>query len=328
MSRSILIIKLGALGDVILASPHIVRIIEAHPDVHIWLLTAPEYVSLFAGCSRLRTVAFPRKGMLAMGQAMHWVRKQHFRVIYDLQGSDRVRLLTLVSGAEQRIGLGPGWLYTHRPVDDECRNHIFDRLNGLLACAGVPKAVPTPRLWTEPSSAAAVSRWLESRQLQNAAIVLMHAGSSPGWPSKRWEEGHFAQLATLLVDAGLPVIWTGGDVDREINRRLAAITGMDATGQFTVAELAALAQSARFAVVNDSAPMHILSTAGIPVYALFGPTDWRRSHALGQEVRVLRNPVSCSPCHLGECPPAQQHRCLAGITPGEVFARLQADHLV
>ena len=328
MSRNVLVIKLGALGDMILASPHIERIVEAHPDDRVWLLTAPEYLPLFAGHSRLRSISFARKGLLAMGQAIRWTRKQHFPIVYDLQGSDRARLLTLASGAEKRVGLGTGWFYTHSPVLDDRQRHIFDRLNGLLACAGIQQAVPRARLWTRSSCAAAVGRWLDTRQLQRGKIVLMHAGSSPAWSSKRWESEHFAQLAALLADAGLQVIWTGGDADREINARLAAITGLDATGEFRVPELAELGRFARFAVVNDSAPMHILSCAGIPVYALFGPTDWRRSHALGQEGRILRNPVPCSPCHQGDCPPAQQHRCLAGIAATEVFARLRADHLV
>ena len=119
-----------------------------------------------------------------------------------------------------------------------------------------------------------------------------------------------------LAERGYAVIWIGANEDRDVNRRLARQVGMDASGAFNLLELAALGRRAEFAVVNDSAPMHILSASPLPVYALFGPTDWRRSHGLGQAERVLLNPVACSPCHRPVCPPGFDHRCLNELTPG------------
>ncbi len=113
-----------------------------------------------------------------------------------------------------------------------------------------------------------------------------------------------------------------------MNGRLAGHTGMDATAVFSFTGLLALAGHAAFAVTNDSGPMHVLSAAGLPVYAFFGPTDWRRSHALGQAARVLLNPVPCSPCQLPVCPPERRHACLRGITPESVLTRLAADGLL
>ena len=59
------------------------------------------------------------------------------------------------------------------------------------------------------------------------------------------------------------------------------------TRAFTIVELAELGRRARFAITNDSGPMHVLSAAGIPVFGLFGPSDWRRNHALGQAENVI-----------------------------------------
>jgi len=106
------------------------------------------------------------------------------------------------------------------------------------------------------------------------------------------------------------------------------VSGIDATGRFDYRELAILAGHAAFAVTNDSGPMHVMSIAGLPVYAFFGPTDWRRSHALGQQQRVLTNPVFCSPCYLKSCPPERQHACMQGIRAAKVIARLEADGMV
>jgi ADP-heptose:LPS heptosyltransferase len=153
----------------------------------------------------------------------------------------------------------------------------------------------------------------------------MHAGSSARWPSKRWDPGHFATLARALQERGFRVVWIGAGEDRELNATLARQTGVDACDRFSFQELAALGHCSEFAVVNDSGPMHVLAAAGLPVYALFGPTDWRRSHALGQQERVLCLGVPCSPCHLRSCPADKEHRCLHDITPDTVLSRLAAD---
>ena len=61
----------------------------------------------------------------------------------------------------------------------------------------------------------------------------------------------------------------------------------DASNAFDILQLVELGRLASFAITNDSAPMHILSCSMIPVYGLFGPTNWRRTHALGQQHRVI-----------------------------------------
>lgn len=327
MNARTLIIKVGALGDVILATPQIARILEQHPG-EVWLLTSPPFVPLFAGHPRLKIKSLPRKGVAAMWSALRWLRQQRFDTVYDLQGSDRSRILTHLSGARMRVGLAPRWLYTHSPVQDDIREHVFPRLNRLIESAGLPAAEPQPQFWVEASAQQDVAAWLQQAQLEDRSFVLLHAGASARWPSKRWEAQHFVELARQLETQGLQALWIGGPDDVDLNRELAAEVGRDVTGQFSIPALAELARHARFAIVNDSGPMHVVSTAGIPVYAFFGPTDWRRSHAIGQRERVLTNPVECSPCHLNTCPPARQHACLAEVTPGAVFARLQTDGLL
>ncbi len=326
MNDRTLIIKMGALGDVVLCTPQIARIVERHTEV--WLLTSPPFAPLFAGHPKLKIITFPRQGARAMWSALRWVRDQQFSVIYDLQGSDRSRALTLLSGAGARVGIAPRWLYTHSPSSDDVREHVFPRLNRLIESAGLPAAEPRPQLWPESSERVKVLERLASEGLSEHDLAVLHAGSSARWPSKRWEQQHFIDLARGIEAAGIKVIWIGGPDEVDVNRVLAAQVGCNLTGAFSIPGLAELARLARFAVVNDSGPMHLLSAAGIPVYAFFGPTDWRRSHAVGQRERVLTHPVECSPCHLTDCPPVREHACLALITPGQVLERLRADGLL
>ncbi len=325
--QRVLIIKLGALGDVVIATPHIATILEAFPESEVHLLTSPPFAGLFSSHERLHVTAMPRKGFGAMWQTILWLRRMRFSVVFDLQGSDRSRVMTLLSGASQRVGLGPSLIYTQRPTQDDSSTPVFERLNVLLQSAGLPVAEPCPQLWVEQEAYAVVDRWLRERKV-NKPLALLHAGSSARWLSKRWPEARFLELARQIEAAGFQVVWLGGGDEHALNERLASQTGIDATAAFSIAELAALASRAAFAVVNDSGPMHVISTANIPVYAFFGPTNWKRSHAIGQASRVIYHPVECAPCHLPVCPSERRHQCMEAISVESVLARLRQDGVV
>lgn len=327
-AQNILVIKLGALGDVVLFLPQLAHILKAHAPDRVTLLTAPEYTGLVAGFSQLHVAAFRRKGVLEMLRLLVWLWRRPFDVVYDMQGSQRSRIMTLLTRAPRRAGRHPGTAYTHTPPPGTAVLHAFDRFNEVLLAGGIGAASPGYQVSWFAAAEPTVSAWLQENALQGKRLALLHAGSSRRWRSKRWDEAAFLDLAIQLTARGLAVVWTGADADRDLNRRLAAIAGIDATGRFGFPELAQLARHAAFALANDSGPMHLFSTAGLPVYAFYGPTDWRRSHALGQQSRVLTNPVPCSPCYLPVCPPQRQHACLREITPAMVIGRLEADGLL
>ena len=326
--RQILIIKLGALGDVVLATPQVARLLEAHATDRVTLLTAPDFRELLDGFCGLNVVTFKRKGLISMLGLLRWLPGQQFDVVYDLQGSLRSRVMTLLTQAQLRAGPAPALAYTHTPLPGNQGVHAFDWFNAVLLAAGIDAAPALPCLPVSSAALARVDAWLQQQDLTGRRLVLMHAGASQHWPSKCWPTHCFQALAMALQSRGLTVIWLGGEAERDMNRQLAAETGIDATAVFSLVELAALGQRAAFAMTNDSGPMHILSTADLPVYAFFGPTDWQRSHALGQAAHVLLNPVPCSPCHLPVCPPQRQHACLRGLSPETVLARLAADGLL
>jgi len=326
--RHILIIKLGALGDVVLATPQIQRLLQAHAADRVTLLTAPDFRELLNGFHGLNVVTFKRKGLISMLGLLRWLLAQHFDVVYDLQGSRRSRIMTLLTQAQLRAGPAPALAYTHTPLSVGHAAHAFDRFNAVLLAAGVDAAPASPCLPVSNAARARVDAWLQQQDTGGRRLVLLHAGASQRWPSKRWPTDCFLELAMALERRGVAVIWLGGEAERAVNRQLAGATGIDATAVFSLVELAALGQRAAFAITNDSGPMHVLSSADLRVYAFFGPTDWQRSHALGQAKHVLVNPVPCSPCYLPVCPPQRQHACLRGLSPDTVLARLETDGML
>jgi len=318
----VLILKLGALGDVLMATP-LIQTLTAHYKIHeLWLLTSPPFADLFTAWPDLRVHVVPRRGWRANLAAVRWLRVQRFARVYDLQSNDRTRYWCALAGARERIGNHPYFPYTCHPATrytGQC--HAFERLNEVLVTAGHAPSAAKPWLPITPEVSREVAAWLAQRKLSAKNFVLLHAGASARHPAKRWP--HYQALGQALVARGLEVVWIGAAEDADLNATLARTLGIDATSCFGVTALAALARHARFAVTNDSAPMHILACADIPVFGLFGPTDWRRTHALGQRERIIT--LDDAPSR-AECPPPARE--LARITPAFVLERIGAEGLL
>lgn len=314
----VLVIKLGALGDVVMATPLLDAIARHHADDTLTLLTTPAFAPLFAPWPRYDVVSFARRGWRNNLAVLHWLRGARFDRIYDLQANDRTALWCALSGTRERVGNHNRFPYTHHPADawrGQC--HIFERMRAVLASAGIHDVAPRPRLPCDEESRARVAAWCGARAVPDAQRVLLHAGASATRAEKIWP--HFAVLAARLVAHGFEVVWLGATPDSERNRALAEVGGVDATGVFSIAELAELGAHARFAVTNDSGPMHVLSAAGIPVFGLFGPSDWRRNHALGQAEHV----IACVD-HDARYAKQRSADCLATLSVDVVWSRLLA----
>lgn len=323
----ILIIKLSALGDVILSTPFIQGIQQQHPGDEIHLLTTPPFAGLFNDWPGLKVTAFPRKGLLELYKTVRWMRRERFDICYELQANDRTGLMLRFSRIPRVVSSRIAYPATHHPEQPYRREiHIFDRLNQVMEAGGMHAVEPQPWLPVSDAGRAKVDAWLATHGLNGHPLVLMHAFASARWQSKCWP--YFGELAQMLEGRGCKVVWIGAGTDAEGNRRLSQQVGIDATNQFSINELVELGRRSRFAITNDSGPMHVLSCSAIPVYAFFGPTNWTQSHALGQQTRVLTHPVVCSPCFLPQCPPERAHACLAQISPDQVLERLVGDGLV
>ncbi len=315
----ILIIKLGALGDVVMATALVTAIQRAHPGARFTLLTAPAFAGLFDAWPALSVQAYPRRGWRAMWAMLRFVRAQHFDRVYDLQGNDRTGLLCALSGIRERVGNHARYPYTHHPRTrwrGQC--HIFERMNEVLAAAGVPAAAPRPVLRCSDAARADVAAFLAQHGLGDGAFVVLHAGASPTRQDKCWPG--FGDFAERLERVGLRAVWLGAGSDAARNRALAARAGVDASGRFSIAQLAELARHARFALTNDSGPMHAIAAAGVPVFGLFGPSDWRRNHALGQRDHVL----ACTEL-VAAFTGRRSADCLAALSVDCVWQRIAAD---
>ena len=313
MRRDILIIKLGALGDVVMATGLIERIVRHHAPRRCMLLTSPAYGELFSARPGMEIKTFDRRSLRSTLATVLWMRNRRFLRVYDLQSNDRSGAMCGLSGIPERAGNHPRCPYNiHPPGRYTGNRHIHDRMLEILEAAGISSDGIAPRLSPSGSDREKVDAWLSERDLAHRKFVIMHAGASKRRPEKRWP--CFAELAVSLEQRGFVTVWAGGKDDRQLNAELSRTSGVDATAAFSFLQLVALASRAGFAVTNDSGPMHLLACGSIPVYGLFGPSDWRRNHAVGQRDRVLS---------LDREEPAFRATRLADLETGQVLRRLE-----
>ena len=315
--QKILIIKLGALGDVILSTAMIRQIINYHHEDQVWLLTSPPFQEIFKEWEPLKVITFPRKGLVNTFNTISWIRKQKFHRVYDLQSNDRTSVICALCGIPERVGNHPRFPYNLHPSQKYTgQKHIFDRMYDVLESAGIRTTRLLPELLISGTDRNTVQAFMEKHDLQDKTFVLLHAGASDRHPQKCWP--YFVDLARYLVQSGLNVVWLGSDTEADSNRQRARVAGIDSSGLFSINQLSELGRHASFAVTNDSGPMHVLATSGIRVFSLFGPTNWRRHHAAGQEQNVIAADNSS-----GFHP-----RPLDKISLERVLGRLRADKLI
>ncbi|MDI1252571.1 glycosyltransferase family 9 protein [Thermomonas sp.] len=264
-AERVLVVKLGAFGDIVLADGALRDIREHHCDAHITLLTRKGFAPLLQRCPWVDTVVVddnaPRwriDHMLALRQRLH---AGYFDAAYDLQNSPRSRFYRRWLSAGSTT-----WSSEALPRAVACS--VPARHATQLRAAGI-----TPHWSEQPAPgwiATDAGALLTQAGVEHPFVVLL-PGSSARHPHKRWP--HYAGLASRLVRGGLIVASIPGIEEPGI------ATGFDGfvlkrDGQvLTLPELAGVLQRAACVVGNDSGPTHLAACLGTPTVALFETTS-------------------------------------------------------
>jgi ADP-heptose:LPS heptosyltransferase len=274
--KRILVIKLGALGDFVLALAAAKRIREAHTKAHITLLTTPPYEAL-ARLSPYFNEVWPNgrpAGFDEWWTLVGALRGGRFDRVYDLQtssGSSRLRPMLWP--------FGPEWSgrASHRrrnPQRDQM--HTLERQADQLRAAGIwPDAPILPGSAPPPDLSWILNKYKQPRPLAGVPAPRPYAmlvpGASEKRPEKRWPVERFAELAAKLKDQGLDVVIIGGPQESALARIIQKSNGQarDLTGRTDFAQIAVLGARAALAVGNDTGPLHLIAAAGAPSVALF-----------------------------------------------------------
>jgi len=329
----ILVIQTAFIGDVILVTPLFSALKQRFPQAWIECLTTPAAGDVLRNNPHVnRLIAYDKhdsqKGLAGLIRLMQQLKHSQYHVVLAPHRSWRTALLVHSSGAPTRIGFDKNsgaWWYTHRCRYDTNQHETVRNLS-LLSALGIHADAQPPEIYPDEENRTAVDR-LTAKAQKNACWVALAPGSV--WPTKRWPESHYRDLAARLIADQCTVFLVGGEEDRPLCQRIAEDLppqGVDASGQLSLRATAALLRRCRILATNDSAPMHLASATATLTLALFGPTVPAFGFGpYSRESVVLEKPLDCRPCttHGSQRCPIKTHACLEGITVTMVYDQLQ-----
>jgi ADP-heptose:LPS heptosyltransferase len=326
-AKRILIVLLGAIGDVTRALPLANRLRAGYPHAHLAWAVEPTAAPLLAHHGALdECLVFERAG----GAATFWrflrrVRAGGFDLALDLQRHAKSGMVSFASRAPVRLGFHRrnakelNWIWnTHTIAPVAARGWKLEQYQQFGDWLGLPAAAVEFGVRLTAAEESAVQAVLRPVARPFAALLL---GST--WPSRLWFAPSLARVVEALDARGLgSVLLGGGDVTTlaAAVARQARAPVLDLSGRTSLRETFGVLGRARVALGPDSGPMHLAAAAGTPVVSLWGATTPARSAPFGSEDLVLVGRVPCAPCYLRACPIGR--RCMAAITPERVLAQV------
>jgi lipopolysaccharide heptosyltransferase I len=321
-AERILVIRLGAIGDVVRTLPAAAGLRASWPRAHLAWLVEPAAASVLRGQPWLdEVIVFPRAALgaalrrgrlvtairLARGFASE-LRAGRFDLVVDFHAILKSGLLAWLSGSKRRVSYarpfareGAAWFATHRARLSPPKQSRFDRNEALLRFLASGAELPARPLHVPTAALERIDEALGDVR----GPVVIHPGTSDATPYKRWTAAGYASVARALAADGVPCVVTSGpaESDREMAAAVLAAAGgaaRPAPATPTLLDLAALFARSRLYLGADSGPMHVASAVGTPVVQLLGPTDpVENAPYPGTPSRTLRVQIGCNPCRRG-----------------------------
>ncbi|MDZ4363950.1 glycosyltransferase family 9 protein [Brevundimonas sp.] len=315
----ILVIKLSALGDFVLALAAMKKIREAHPKAHITLLTTPPFEALAKACPYFNAVDTGGRphGLAAWLALRTRIRSARFSRVYDLQTSSQSNRIfqILRPGPPAWSGIALGCSLPH---SNPLRNgmHTLERQADQLMHAGIwPDAPVTPGAAPPPDLSWIVKSAPSDRSTPAGAnrprpYVIFVPGGSAHRMDKRWPVERYAELARILYGRGFDIVVVGGPQETELAHAIQRATprARDLTGRTDFAAVAVLGAKAALAIGNDTGPLHLAAAAGAATIVLFSKASDPALSAPRGRVTILQAES------LSDLPVAQVARAAQAMT--------------
>jgi heptosyltransferase-2 len=326
-------------GDAIMALPALRAVRGRFPDAGIAIVARPYVADIYRDqqiCDQLihYDPQGVHDGIPGRERLAAELRAQKFDVALLLQNAFDAAWLAWRAKIPERIGYardGRSFLLTKAipvPKPGEIPAHEMFYYLELLRRAG----------WVEsPSDESFVSMNVPEEKQRQATEFLVQSGSCPHalriaigagasyGSAKCWPPSRFAEVANRLQSqTGADLILFGTAAETAVSNAIAAELRrppVDLTGKTAIADLPALLSQCHLFIGNDSGAMHVAAAVGLPVVAIFGPTDPLGTAPVTPRCTVVQEKPYCSPCFLRRCP--TDHRCMTKVTADMVEAAVK-----
>lgn len=319
----ILVVKLRAIGDVLLSTAVLPDLAAAYPQATLDFLTDRYCAGVLEGNPHVDTIHTFDARRDGGAELIRRIRKAGYDLVIDLFGNPRSALVTLFSGAKVRVGYSFNWrtvCYNRvvRPRSGSIHNVEFNL--DALRRIGIEPAHRLPMFPLEEAAEVFAEKWFAENHLRGRRVVALNPGG--GWISKKWRLRWYSALADMIVrELGLPVILLWGPGERQESEAVRDDMKESALllPPTNLKQLASVLKRCSVLVTNDSGPMHIAAALGVPVTAIFGPTRPDLQGPVNTRSVVIRNErLDCLGCNYTECPIGNP--CMEELTAEEVFS--------
>ena len=323
------------VGDAVMSLPAVEAIRRRWPNAEISILGRPWVAELYLGqeCAD-RVLIFDHagrhSGALGVERLARELHRERFDAAVLLQNAFEAAWIAWRAGIRERIGYardGRGWLLTVPvavPQAGTIPAHETYYYLELLRRAGWIERLPEVqhiRLRVPPAALDHAEGVLRRANVRGGALRMALAPGAAYGSAKCWPPERYAALADrLIADFDADVILFGAASERATAQRIAALMRHCAVmlaGQTSIGDLPALLASCHLFVGNDAGAMHVAAAVGLPVVAIFGPTDPEGTRPVTPHCTLVQHPVSCSPCFLRHCP--VDHRCMMRVEVDAVY---------
>jgi len=325
--HKILIVKPSSLGDIVHSLPFLNALSKCFPEAKIHWVVAQGFEELLEGHPMIhklwiikkdswKNIRYARHTIREVNLLLRELKQEKYDLVIDLQGLLRSGAITGATGAPLRIGFkeareGSRVFYTHT-VEGGNDIHAVDRylkIAEFWGCNISEIRFPFPSIEHSSSFNPHPSPFLS---IDSYAVLVPGAR----WKTKRWPAEQFGKLASLLP---VRTVIVGSRSDSGIADEIVALSkgkSLSLAGKTDLRDLVNIMNGAQFVVSNDSGPMHIAAALGIPVFAIFGPTDPVRTGPYGKGHTIIRSSETCAPCFRRSC---DDTKCMNGLKAEEVF---------
>lgn len=331
---NILVIKMSAVGDVILSVPSLKAIRSKFKDADIKVLVGLQARDVLDGCPYINgkivcDFTGKDKGLSGLWRLGANLRKRSFDIVIDLQNNRRSHILSFLSLAPLRYGYNNGkfsFLLNNGIKDDAPYLDPVEHQFRVLKSAGIKPVDKYLELWPSSSDAERIDALFQENWIKpSQGLIGINVKASSRWTSKNWPPKRIVELCDRLAkEFNMRAVLTGTKEDAlfiEKIRSLTASKPVVAAGKTTVMELANLIKRCKVYITPDSAPMHIASAFGTPFIALFGPTDPARHMVPSKNHVIIKKNLKCSPCYNSNC--SKGFKCMSSIEVEEVVAAIK-----